>query len=263
MASPLLSPIAVNSPSIAERVAATVEPTSSVLLHQNWHHLLFLHWEVPPAELQALLPAGLDLDTFEGKAYVGLVPFTVTGVRAVMTPPLPWISSFHEVNVRTYVHRNGSDPGVWFFSLDASGAIAVAAARAAYKLPYFNSLIDFDVSRDPMPVIDFQSRREDPRGTMPANCRTCYQPSEGAVTHAAPGTLDFFLLERYVLYAVDEAHTLHRARVHHQPYSIQRVELLELDETLVWAANVKRPESAPLRHYAREVNVKVYALEKC
>lgn len=232
------------------------------LLHQNWHHLLFLHWEVPPSELQALLPPGLDLDTFDGKAYAGLIPFTITGVRPILTPPLPWISSFHEVNVRTYVRRNGGDPGVWFFSLDASSSIAVAAARAAYKLPYMNAEIAFSASKDPMPRIDFHSRREDSRGQMPAACRAQYQPAEGAITHAAPGTLDFFLVERYILYAVDDAHTLHRARVEHQPYPIQHVNMLELDETLVWAAGIKRPESAPIRHYAREVNVKVYPLER-
>ncbi|HEY2091843.1 MAG TPA: DUF2071 domain-containing protein [Thermoanaerobaculia bacterium] len=233
-----------------------------MLLLQNWHHLLFLHWEVPPSELQALLPSGLDLDTFEGKAYVGLIPFTITGVRPVMTPPLPWISSFHEVNVRTYVHRDGRDPGVWFFSLDASSAIAVAAARAAYKLQYYNALIDFSASKDPMPLIDFDSRREDPRGQLPAHCRTRYQPTEGPITQAAPGTLDHFLIERYILYALDDDHTLYRARVHHQPYPIQRVNVLDLDETLVWASKVKRPESAPIRHYAREVNVKVYPAGK-
>jgi uncharacterized protein YqjF (DUF2071 family) len=263
MASPLLHPSAVNLPSTAERVAATIEPDMPMLLHQNWHHLLFLHWEIPPEELQSLLPPGLDLDTHEGKAYAGLIPFTITGVRPVLTPPLPWISSFHEVNVRTYVHRNGRDPGVWFFSLDASSSIAVAAARAAYKLPYFNAQIDFTASKDPMPLVDFHSRREDPRGTLPANCRARYQPAEGAITHAAPGTLDHFLVERYILYAVDEQHTLHRARVHHQPYPIQQVNVLELDETLIWASKIKRPESAPIRHYAREVNVKVFPLEKC
>ena len=215
------------------------------LLHQNWHHLLFLHWEVPPSELQALLPPGLDLDTFEGKAYVGLIPFTITGLL-----------SFHEVNVRTYVTRKGADPGVWFFSLDASSSIAVAAARAAYKLPYFNAEIEFS-------PFDFHSRREDRRGTMPANCRARYEPVEGPVTQAAPGTLDHFLVERYVLYAVDDGHNLHRARVSHQPYPIERVDLLELDETLVWAAGIKRPESAPIRHYVREVNVNIYPPEKC
>src|SRR5215213_4847795 len=126
-----------------DRISPTLEPGQQVLLHQNWHHLLFLHWEVPAAALQALLPPRLTLDTYEGKAYVGLVPFTLTGVRPILTPPLPWISSFHEINVRTYVHLDGRDPGVWFFSLDASSMIAVAAARAAYHLSYFEADMNF------------------------------------------------------------------------------------------------------------------------
>jgi hypothetical protein len=248
---------------LADRVAATLEPDEPVLLHQNWHHLLFLHWEVPPAELQRLIPAELTIDTFDGNAYVGLVPFTMTGVRPVLTPPLPWVSNFHEINVRTYVHRNGSDPGVWFFSLDASSSIAVAAARAAYKLPYFHSHIDFNASNDPLPTIDFSSQRDDPQGQMPANCRVRYQPMEGIVTAPSPGTVEFFLIERYVLYSTDANNRLHRARVHHQPYPMQRAEILDLDETLIWASGIRRSEGIPLRHYAREVNVKVYPLRAC
>jgi uncharacterized protein YqjF (DUF2071 family) len=180
-----------------------------------------------------------------------------------MTPPLPWISNFHEVNVRTYVHRNGRDPGIWFFSLDASSSIAVAAARAAYKLPYFHSQVDFAASTDPIPTIDFTSQRNDPNGAMPANSRMRYQPMEGIVAHASPGTIDHFLIERYVLYTMDSDHHLYRARVHHQPYPVQRAELLDVDETLIWAAGIKRSEAIPLRHYASEVNVKVYPLERC
>lgn len=247
----------------AERVAATIEPDQPVLMHQNWHHLLFLHWEIPPAELQRLIPPELTIDTFEGKAYVGLVPFTLTGVRPVMTPPLPWISNFHEVNVRTYVHRNGREPGIWFFSLDASSAIAVAAARAAYKLPYFHSSIECTSSTDAIPRVDFTSQRTDPQGPAPANCRLSYQAMDGIVTHAPPGTIEHFLIERYILYTTDSDRRLHRARVHHQPYPIQRAELFDLDETLIWAAGIKRSEAIPLRHYAREVNVKVYPLERC
>jgi len=246
-----------------DRISPTLEPDAPVVLRQDWHHLAFLHWEVPPNLLQSLLPPGLDLDTFDGKAYAGLVPFTMSGVRPVLTPPLPWISSFHEINVRTYVHRQGRDPGVWFFSLDASSSIAVAAARAAYNLPYFHSHIEFVASHDPIPVIDFASRRDDAHGAMPANSRIRYCGMEGIVTHAVPGTIEHFLVERYILYAADEHKRLYRARVHHQPYPLQRADLLELDETLMWAAGIKRGSEMPLRHYAREVNVKVYPLEKC
>ena len=241
----------------------TLEPDATVVMHQNWHHLLFLHWEVPAEELQKLIPPELTIDTHEGKAYVGLIPFTMTGVRPILTPPLPWISSFHEVNVRTYVHLRGRDPGVWFFSLDASSSIAVAAARAAYKLPYFHSAIDFFASNEAITTIDFVSHRDDPSGNGPANLRTRYRPMEGIVTHASPGTIEHFLVERYILYTTDEDHRLHRARVHHQPYPVQRAEVDDLEETLIWAAGIRRSGAQPLRHYASEVNVKIYPLERC
>lgn len=245
-----------------DRITPTLEPDEPVLLHQNWHHLLFLHWEVPAADLQALIPSSLSVDTFQGKAYVALVPFTLTGVRAVMTPPLPWISHFHEVNVRTYVHYQGRDPGVWFFSLDASSKLAVAAARASYKLAYLDAEIAFTVTEGALPEIEFDTRRTDSRGAMPANAHIRYKPVEGPFGAAIPGTLEHFLMERYILYAQDEQHRLYRARVHHQPYPVQRAEVSALDETLIWAAGIRRPEGLGLRHYAREVNVKVYPLEK-
>ncbi len=245
-----------------DRIAPILEPDQQVVMYQNWHHLLFLHWEIPPAELQALVPAGLTVDTFEGKAYVGLIPFTVTGARPILTPPLPMVSNFHEINVRTYVHHNGSNPGVWFFSLDASSSVAVAAARALYKLSYLRAAMDFSATDDPLPEITFQSRRDDPRGPMPANAHLRYAPADGVITPAAVGTLEHFLMERYILYAQDQDHQLYRARVHHQPYPIQRVEVSHLDETLVWAAGVRRADGVALRHYVREVNVKVYRLEK-
>jgi uncharacterized protein YqjF (DUF2071 family) len=245
-----------------DRISPTLEPDQQVLLHQNWHHLLFLHWEIPALELQALLPPRLTVDVHDGKAYVGLVPFTLSGVRPILVPPLPWISSFHEINVRTYVHLDGRDPGVWFFSLDASSAIAVAAARATYKLPYFGADIELEASREPMPLVQFDSKRTDARGALPANAHLRYRPEEGSTAPAAPGTLDHFLVERYILYSEDEHHDLYRARVHHQPYPIQRAEILHLEETLIWAAGIRRNDSLAHRHYAREVNVRVYPLER-
>jgi uncharacterized protein len=233
------------------------------IMRQDWHHLLFLHWEVPVRELQELVPQELTIDTFEGKAYVGLIPFTLSNVRPEMLPPIPFLSSFHEVNVRTYVHLDGREPGVWFFSLDTSSALAVDAARAFYKLPYFHSAIEWSVSDDPLPECSFTGHRDDPTGPKPANLRTHYRPADGVVSQAVPGTLDHFLIERYVLYSMSKQHVLYRARVHHQPYPIQRAEVLELDETLIWAAGIKRSEDVPLRHYARGVNVHIDAPEKC
>jgi uncharacterized protein YqjF (DUF2071 family) len=246
-----------------DRLSPTLEPNGTPVMHQNWHHLLFLHWEVPPMELQPLLPPGLELDTFEGKSYVGLVPFTMTGVRPILVPPLPLLSSFHEVNVRTYVHRQGRDPGVWFFSLDASSSIAVEAARTLFKLPYFHSEIELEVSKEANPRVEFRSRRVDPRGAMPADSLIRYGGVEGPATPASPGTLDHFLVERYILYAADQQKNLYSGRVHHQPYPLQRADVETLDETLIWAAGIRRSQDVPLRHYAREVNVRVYGLERC
>jgi uncharacterized protein len=248
-------------PDSIDRIAPAREPDAPVVLRQNWHHLLFLHWEVPAAELQSMLPSGLTVDTFDGRAYVGVIPFTMTGIRAALTPPLPWLSSFHEVNVRTYVHHDGCDPGVWFFSLDASSALAVAAARVAYKLRYFRARIGFHVTKDRVPIIDFASTRHDSRSTATATSHFRYRPMDGVVATAAPNTLDFFLVERYILYATDAEGTLHRARVHHQPYPLQCVDVLQCDEMLTQVAGIHRGEGSPLRHYAREVNVKVFPLE--
>jgi uncharacterized protein len=245
-----------------DRITPSLEPDQHAVMLQNWHHLLFLHWEIPPAELQALLPPALTLDTFEGKAYISLIPFTMTGVRPPYTPPLPGLSSFHEVNLRTYVHAGGKDPGVWFFSLDASSKFAVAAARATYKLPYFDADIDFEVSDEVLPLVRVDSRRNDVRGPMPANAHIQYRPAESPLSTAVPGTLDHFLCERYVLYSQDDQKQVYRARVHHHPYPLQRVDVTALDETLVWAAGFRRAEGVGLRHYCREVNVKVYAPEK-
>ena len=232
------------------------------IMYQTWHHLLFLHWEVPVADLQAMLPPGLTVDVHEGKGWIGLIPFTLSGVRPVMMPPLPGVSSFHEVNVRTYVRARNGDPGVWFFSLDASSSIAVEAARLAYKLPYFKATIEFSAKGESLPLVDFVSHRDDPRGPTPAHAHIRYQPVEGPARAAAPGTIEHFLIERYVLYAQDSEHQLWRASVEHEPYPLQRAEVVELDETLVWASGVRRPNDVPLRHYARGVDVAVHLPER-
>ena len=123
-------------------------PSGTPVMKQTWSELLFLHWPVSVDDLRQLVPAALDIDTFEGRAWVGLVPFTVTGARVSFLPPVPFVSAFHEVNVRTYVRHRGGDPGVWFFSLDASNRLAVTAARQLYKLPYHHARIDMDVTED-------------------------------------------------------------------------------------------------------------------
>lgn len=246
-----------------DRVGPTRRPTGErVVMHQRWADLLFLHWPVPPSTLTPLLPPGLALDTFEGMAYVGLVPFTMTGVRPVWAPSVPGLSDFHETNVRTYVHGNGRDPGVWFFSLDAANAVAVRIARGLWKLPYHFARMTLEREKGGR-MLRYASERLWP-GPLPGTCRAEITP-HGAPAPAAPGTLEHFLAERYVLYArAPRTDRLLMGRVHHAPYPLQRADLHALDGTLVACAGIELPENKaacpPLVHYAREVRVEVFGL---
>jgi uncharacterized protein YqjF (DUF2071 family) len=223
-------------------------------MRHRWAHLLFLHWPVAADELRRLVPPELDVDTFEGQAYVGLVPFTMTGVRPVWSPPVRGLSSFHEVNVRTYVHRYGEDPGVWFFSLDAANRFAVAVGRTFWKLPYHFARMG--LIRDGNGIF-YRSERLWP-GPSPASCSLRYEP-KGTPGGARAGTLEQFLIERYVLYT-RRGSRLWMGRVHHAPYPLQGAEVHELSEDLIAAAGILVPDQPPLAHYAEEVRVRVYGL---
>ena len=251
----------MSSPPTIDRIAPTRLPPGPCIMHQRWARLLFLHWEVPAEEIRPLLPPGLDLDLFEGRAYVGLVPFTMTGVRPILLPAVRGLSDFHEINVRTYVLREGRDPGVWFFSLDAANAIAVKLARWSYKLPYHFARMRMDPpdsAEDPGPI-SYQSDRLWP-GPLPASCRLRYEPT-GLPATARVGTLEHFLVERYLLYA-QAGGRLYRGQVHHAPYPLQsaRVELGE--ESLLAACGLTRPDVEPLAHYVRERVVRIYPLRR-
>ena len=237
-----------------DRMAPTRRPAGRAVMKQRWSRLLFLHWPIPAEEVRPLLPRGLALDTYAGQAWVGLVPFVVTGARPVFLPPLPGVSRFVEVNVRTYVHDRGRDPGVWFFSLDASSRVAVYVARALYHLAYRFAKMRADVRG---PRVHFRSRRIAP-GPRPGTCAVEYEP-RGAAAPARPGTLEHFLLERYVLYAAHGG-TLYRGRVHHAPYPMQEATVEGLAEDLIAAAGLVRPPRDPLVHYASSVDVEVFGL---
>jgi uncharacterized protein YqjF (DUF2071 family) len=241
-------------PTDAERLAARARPAGAAVMRQRWCRLGFFHWPVDPAALARLLPPGLDVDTFDGVAYVGLVPFTIPQSR---TPRLgvPICPPFHEANLRTYVHRGGRDPGVWFFSLEAQSRLAVAGARIAYRLPYFHARMSMEVAGDPgAPSITYASAR---RTHGPAELRCRYRPT-GPPAPAQPGTLELFLIERYRLYAWT-GRTLREARVHHAPYAVQPAAVDALSESLTRAAGL--PPIAgppPLVHYAEEADVEVF-----
>jgi uncharacterized protein YqjF (DUF2071 family) len=225
-------------------------------MFQEWRHILFLHWAFPPAAIGPLLPPGLTLDTFEGRAYVGLVPFTMSGIRPTWAPAVPWLSAFHEVNVRTYVHLGGRDPGVWFFSLDAANPVAVMLARRLWHLPYHRARMTMRVDAG-SGTVHYRSRRLWP-GPRPADLRVRYQPS-GPPEAARPGTLEHFLAERYILYA-RRGEALFLGRVHHEPYPLQPAKADELEEGLLAAAGIDRPIGPPLAHYAAGVRVRIFPL---
>ncbi len=239
-------------PTDAERLRAREVPAERPVMRQIWRHLGFLHWPVDAAAVARLLPPGLELDTFDGVAYLGLVPFTIPLSR---TPRLgfPIAPAFHEVNLRTYVHRGGRDPGVWFFSLDAGSRLAVAGARAAYHLPYFAARMSLQATEGA--AIAYRSRRRG--GGAAAELASRYAPT-GPAAPAAPGTREFFLAERYLLYAWT-GRRLSSARVHHLPYPLQPAVASDVRETLTSAAGLPPTIGPPaLVHYAREVDVRIF-----
>ncbi len=240
-----------------DRIGPTRRPAGRVVQRPGWHELTFLHWRVPAAALRPLVPAALEIDTFEGEAFIGLVPFTMTGVRPWWAPPLPGIDDFHETNVRTYVHHGGAAPGVWFLSLDAASLLAVAAARALWRLPYHHARMTLERTDA---SVRYASERRRP-GPLPGTCRVLCRP-RGEPAPARPGTLAHFLAERYLLYTVGRDGALRRGAVHHAPYPLQRAEVLEHDETLIEAAGVTRPDEPPIAHYASGVSVEIFALER-
>ncbi len=178
---------------------------------QTWHSLAFLHWPVPGSALRRLIPAGLEVDELDGTGWVAVAPFWMSGVTAGRLPPLPFLSSFHELNTRTYVTRDGV-PGVWFFSLDAASYPAVLAARTLFHLPYHYARMGHRIEGR---RVHYRSRRV--RGP---EFRASYGPS-GPGFRSNPGTLEHWLTERYCLYASDGSDRLYRADIHHHPWPLQ------------------------------------------
>jgi uncharacterized protein len=247
-----------------DRISPTLRPRRHAVMRMNWRDLLFLHWPVPADALRALIPPRLELDRFEGTAYVGLVPFTMTGVRPVGVPPVPGLSSFHETNVRTYVRLGDRDPGVWFFSLDAANRIAVMLARNRFHLPYHYARMflehELRSGPDSPASILYAGVRHWP-GPLPASYAIRATPT-GTVQPARAGTLDHFLVERYLLYSIRK-NQLYQGRVHHTPYPLQPANLRSLDESLLAAAGLDlSPVTTPIAHFAIGVDVDIFPLQR-
>src|SRR5947209_10680339 len=220
-------------------------PAGPWVMAQSWHDLLFAHWQVDRTVLQSLLRPQLQVDTFEGSAWLAVVPFRMTGVRLRGTPALPWLSAFPELNVRTYVKCDGK-PGVWFFSLDAGNALAVAIARAWFHLPYFHARMRC-ANQDGWNHYDSERTH---LGASSALLKCRYRPM-GEVFSARRGTLEYFLTERYCLNAADSRERVFRGEIHHPAWNLQRAEAQFSRNTMADAAGVTLPASEPLLHFAR------------
>ncbi len=226
-----------------------------------WRDLLFAHWPVPVAALRDLIPHNLEIDTFDGNAWLGLVPFGMTGVAPRFAPPqfsrlAPGLSSFLELNVRTYVTANGR-AGVWFFSLDAANAFAVRAARTAFHLPYMDARM---ISSSAGETISYSSVRTH-RGEPEAEFRGRYKPV-GDVYHSSPGTLESWLTERYCLYSADRAGRLYRGEIHHQRWPLQRAELELEVNTMTQGIGLELRDPPTLLHFARELPVVAWLIDR-
>jgi uncharacterized protein YqjF (DUF2071 family) len=215
----------------------------------TWTALLFAHWPIEPGLIATKLPAGLELDTFEGRAWLGIVPFLMSGVRLGFLPPVPGARLFPELNVRTYVRGNGK-AGVWFFSLDAASLLAVLAARATVGLPYFWSRMAWRVIGS---EVHYSSRRLRPwRPEVSFEAR--YAPV-GAVRRAAPGTLDHWLTERYCLFARRPDGRIVRGDIHHDPWPLRQATASFSRETVARAAGFVLPDVLPVLHFADRLDV--------
>jgi uncharacterized protein YqjF (DUF2071 family) len=236
-------------PAVEPVFPAPPHRVESPLNRQTWRDLTFIHWPFPPAAIRPLVPARLELDLWEGMAWVGLVPFWIDRFTHPGLPALPWISRFPETNVRTYVFDSRGLRGIWFFSLDAARLPAVLGARAVYALPYFWAQMRVERDRD---TVLYRSRRH-------------FGPPAGAAIDVrfaeridSPSNLEVFLTARWRLFA-DRAGTTLETVIEHPPWPLHRASVTRLDETLVRAAGIPQPPPGPLVHFAPRVDVLVSA----
>jgi uncharacterized protein YqjF (DUF2071 family) len=242
----------MNGNVVLDRLAPRARPPGSPTMHQNWENLLFLHWPIDPSALRPLIPEPFDLDLFDGQAWIGITPFELTGLRIYPLPEVPGLNSFHELNVRTYVHFRGV-PGVWFFSLDASKVIPAIAARVTYMLPYYKAVMGFEVNGN---RFRFSSQR-----VAPSVAGFEAEWTSGPLLRDPDvESLAFFLAERYCLY-VQTPEGLQRTRIYHPPWILQDATVHSYSSTMLAPVGLPDPTTMPLAHYSKKLEVEVWAPE--
>jgi uncharacterized protein YqjF (DUF2071 family) len=229
-------------------------PERSWFMGQSWLDLLFAHWRVPEEALRQVVPAQLPIDTYDGDAWLGITPFSVSGLRLRGTAPAPGLSSFPELNVRTYVSVEGR-PGIYFLSLDAGSAAAARAARLAYRLPYFHSQIQVDRDEE---GIGYDLLRVSDDGP-PAYFKARYG-SEGGELPVREGSLERWLTERYCLYTFDDRRIL-RGEIHHPPWPLRRGWAEIETNTMAMPFAIELAGEEPLLHFSARQDVAIWTLE--
>ena len=251
-------PTESSAPTLPQRLAMRERPVGTPIMRQDWNDLLFLHWPVPAELLQPYLPPRLKIDTYDGMAWLAVVPFRMSKVRTRISPPVPGANEFLELNVRTYVHLDGV-PGVWFFSLDATNALAVWAARTFFNLPYLRATMRLD---SPGPELRQFTANRTHAGAPAAHFRTTWKIGS-PLPPAEPGSLAFFLTERYCLYASNQAQTkLYRGRVAHAPWPLRSANLLHYESTLIEGHGLPTPVDKPVVHAGGTVSVELWPLRR-
>ncbi len=233
-----------------DRLAPTRRPPGPNAGTQRWRDLLFVHYEVPAELVRPLVPAALELDLWQGRCLVGVVPFAMFGVRPRWAP---FGSDFLELNVRVYVH-DGARPGVWFLSLDAAHLLAVWAARLGWSLPYHHAAMRFSEREG---AFDYTSRRRR-AGERPAELRARYRAGR-ELGAARPDTLEHFLVERYLLFSRHRGALL-VGQVHHEPYPVREAELDAFEQTMLAANGIAGEHPIVSTLYSPGVDVEVFAL---
>lgn len=233
-------------------------PRGPWVMAQQWLDLLFAHWPIPVEIMRTLVPPQLPLDTWDGLAWVGVVPFRMAGVRPRLTPSVPWLSAFPELNVRTYVKvrdRGIEKRGIYFFSLEAANPVAVAIARSTFQLPYFNAQMALV---DQAGTINYRSHRTH-RNAPAADFVGSYHPT-GAIYQSTPGSFDAWLTERYALYTIGRRGQVCIGEIHHIPWPLQPATAEITVNTMAQASQLTLPATAPILHFARQLDVVVWPL---
>ena len=228
-------------------------PRGPWIMFQSWRTLLFAHWPVRAAALRPLVPEPLALDEFDGTAWVALTPFVIADLHMRGLPPIPGLSTFPEMNLRTYV-RERDRPGIFFFSLDAANTVAVLGARALYRLPYRRA--EMSARRTGGGWIDYASHRLSDGAAF----RGRFRPV-GAASPPRPGTREHFLTERYLLATVLRDGRVLRAEIHHPPWELHPAEADITTNTVAAVGGIALPDGPPLLHYSERQDTLVWAPE--